>query len=170
MQGNFDFFVVYTEVSIAFVAFATIVATLRQAFGGGLTPLKYLLFRFFVEIGFIYVIVAIAPIALVNILTSELQVWRILTYMILVTIALGLPFYIYRRIKTKAPIPLISRLVMIGYGISLILMITTATELFWLPSLATTSYMLIWGLVSNIAIFLYFLGTFIEHYDIDAED
>ncbi len=170
MQINFDFFVVYAEVSIAFVAFATIVATLRQAFGGGLTPLQYLLFRYFVEVGFIYVIVAIVPIALLNILTSELQVWRISTYMILVANVVCLPFYIYRRIKTQAPIPLISRLVMIGYGVSLFLMIMTATELFWLPSLATTTFVLIWGLVSNIAIFLYFLGTFVEHYDFDPKD
>ena len=73
-----------------------------------------------------------------------------------------MPFYIHRRIKIKERIPWISLLVMVGYGISIIAMIATATELFWLPSLATTTYFLVWGLISNIAIFVYFLGTFVE--------
>ncbi len=147
---------------MAFIAFATIVATLRQAFGGHLTRLQILLFHFFVEVGFIHLMIAIAPIALLTILTSEVQVWRISTHAILILTGLYLPFYIRRRIKIEERIPRISLLVMVGYGIFIIAMIATATELFWLPSLATTTYFLVWGLISNIAIFVYFLGTFVE--------
>ncbi len=161
MQSNLDFLVLYAEITMAFVAFAAIVATLRQAFGGHLTRLQNLLFHFFVEVGFLHLVIAIAPIALLTILTSEVQVWRLSTYTILISTGLYLPFYIRRRIKTEERIPWLSRLVMIGYGISIIAMIATATELYWLPSLATTTYFLVWGLISNIAIFVYFLGTFV---------
>jgi len=162
MQSNLDFLVLYAEITMAFIAFATIVATLRQAFGGHLTRLQNLLFHFFVEVGFLHLTMAIVPIALLTILTSEMQVWRLSTYTILILTALYLPFYIRRRKKIKERIPWVSLLVMIGYGISIILMIVTATEWFWSPSLATTTYFLVWGLLSNIAIFVYFLGTFVE--------
>ncbi len=162
MQSNLDFLVLYAEITMAFIAFATIVATLRQAFGGHLTRLQNLLFHFFVEVGFLHLIIAIAPIALLTILTSEVQVWRLSTYMILILTGLYLPFYIRRRIKIEERIPWISLLVMVGYGIFIIAMVATATELFWLPSLATTTYFLVWGLISNIAMFIYFLGTFLE--------
>ncbi len=170
MQSNLDFLVLYAEITMAFVAFATIVATLRQAFGGHLTRLQNLLFHFFVEVGFLHLVTAIAPIALLTILTSEVQVWRLSTYMILILTGLYLPFYIRRRIKIEERIPWISLVVMVGYGISIIAMIATATELFWLPSLATTTYFLAWALISNIAIFVYFLGTFIELYKTDSDD
>ena len=170
MQSNLDFLVLYAEITMAFVAFATIVATLRQAFGGYLTRLQNLLFRFFVEVGFLGLIMALVPIALSTTLTSELQVWRVSTFAILALTAMYLPFYIRRRKKLEERIPWISLLVMVGYGISIIVMITTATELFWLPSLATTTYFLAWALISNIAIFVYFLGTFIELHETDSDD
>ena len=169
MQPNLDFLVLYAEIAIAFVAFATIVATLRQAFGGHLTPLQYLLFRFFVETGFLHLTMAIIPIALLTTLTSELQVWRLSTYAILILTGSYLPFYIHRRRKIEERIPWVSLVVMVGYGISIIVMIATATEWFWLPSLATTTYFLVWGLLSNIAIFIYFLGTFVETAKTDPE-
>lgn len=162
MQPNLDFLVLYAEITMAFVAFSTIVATLRQAFGGQLTRLQILLFHFFVEVGFLHLIIAIVPIALLSVLASELQAWRLSTYTILIVTGLYLPFYIRRRIKINEPIPWISLLVMIGYGVSIIGMIATATELFWLPSLATTTYFLVWGLLSNVAIFVYFLRTFVK--------
>ena len=70
MQSNLDFLVLYAEITMAFVAFSTIVATLRQAFGGHLTRLQNLLFHFFVEVGFLHLMTAIVPIALLTILTS----------------------------------------------------------------------------------------------------
>ena len=101
MQSNLDYLVLHAEITMAFVAFATIVATLRQAFGGYLTRLQNLLFRFFVEVGFLGVIMALVPIALFTTLTSELQVWRISTYAILTLTGLYLPFYLRRRIRIE---------------------------------------------------------------------
>ena len=135
MQSNLDYLVLHVEITMAFVAFATIVATLRQAFSGYLARLQNLLFRFFVEVGFLGVIMALVPIVLSTILPSELQVWRVSTYAILALTGMYLPLYIRRRKKIEERIPWISLVVMVGYGISIIIMIATATELFWLPSL-----------------------------------
>ena len=162
MQSNLDFLALYSEVVMAFVAFATIVATLRQAFVGHLTQLQNLLVRFFVWIGFLNLVMALLPIALSTTLSDELLVWRISTYTLLGLTALYLPLYVYRRRKINAPIPLVSLFVMIGYGIALIGIVVTATEIFWPPSLATTTYFLMWGFFSNIAVFVYFLGTFVD--------
>lgn len=162
-----DFLVIYAEISMAFVAFATIVATLRQALGKPLTPLQNQLLRFFVEIGFLLLFQAMIPIALLSIWADEADVWLLSTYTILATAALYLPFYIHRRRKIGTNIPLVSRLVMYGYGIVIVATVLTATGRFWEPSLATTTYFLLWGLFSNIVIFVYFLGTFVE---IDRED
>ncbi len=162
MNINIEFLILYCEVTIAFVAFATIVATLRQAFGARFTPLNYVLFRFYVEGGLLHLILAIFPIALSTIMTSEIQLWRLSTYAIIIVISTYLPFYIHRRRKVDAKIPWVSLVVMVGYCIAIIVMIVTATELFWMPSLLSTTYFLVWGLLSNIAIFVYFLGTFVE--------
>ena len=40
MQSNLDYLVLHVEITMAFVAFATIVATLRQAFSGYLARLQ----------------------------------------------------------------------------------------------------------------------------------
>ena len=162
MQPNIDFLILYTEITMAFIAFATIVATLRQSFGKRLTPLQNLLFHFFVEVGFLLLLNAIIPIALLSIWPVRVEVWLLSTYAILLTVGLYLPFYIRRRRKIDAPVPPLSRLVMVGYGVVIIMMILTATPWFWPPSLATTTYFLLWGLISNIAIFVYFIGTFVE--------
>ncbi len=162
MQPNMDFLVLYAEITMAFIAFVTIVATLRQSFGGRLTPLQMRLFRFFAEAGFLHLVNAIIPIALSSIRPVGVEIWLVSTYVILLGAGSYMTFYIHRRRKIKTPLPLLSRLVIVGYGVAIIMMILTATQWFWAPSLATTTYYLLWGLLSNIALFLYFVGTFVE--------
>ena len=60
------------------------------------------------------------------------------------------------------PIPMISRVVMVGYGLGLLGLLITATEIFWRPSLASTTAFLFWGFVSNVCVFIYFLGTYVD--------
>jgi hypothetical protein len=147
---------------MAFIAFSTIVATLRQSFGGHLSPLQNLLFRFYVEVGFLQLLLAFIPIALLEYWPDEQQVWMFSTYSILVMAGLYMPFYLTRRRNIDANVPLVSKVVMVGYAIAVVAMIMTATKLFWKPSIATTIYFLLWALASNIAVFLYFLSTFVE--------
>lgn len=167
--GSMNFLLVYVQLMMAFIAFSTIVATLRQAFGGRLSPLQNLLFRFYVEAGFMQLLLAIIPIALIEHWPSQQDVWLLSTYSILVLTALYLPFYVNRRRNIDVHVPLVSKMVMIGYGIAVAAMIVTAVELFWKPSLATTTYFLLWGLASNVVIFVYFLGTFVEVDDANAD-
>ena len=58
-MDNIDFIFALLQTYVAFIAFATIVATLRQSFGTPLTPFQYILFRFFVESGLLHVILSI---------------------------------------------------------------------------------------------------------------
>ena len=165
METNIEFLYLYTEVTIAFVAFATIVATLRQAFGNRLTPFQYLIFRMFVEVGLLLVFMAMIPVAIFHLFSDELIVWRVSTYLIIVSILIELPFHIRRRIRLSLPISNMSttsRCVLVGWGISLLLMILTATETLWIPSIYTTTGFLIWGMIATAILFAEFLGDYIE--------
>ncbi|MFN3232500.1 MAG: hypothetical protein ACE363_10115 [Alphaproteobacteria bacterium] len=162
MPTDIEFLVLFAEVSVAFVAFTTIVATLRQSMMGALRPLQYLLFRFFVDVGLMHFLVALIPVGLFYILEDEVNVWRITSYFILVFTACYMPNYLARRRRIDAPVPLVSLMTMVGYGVVLLIMVITVTEWFWLPSLATTTIFLLWGMCSNVAIFALFLGSFVS--------
>lgn len=157
-----NFLFVYTQLMMAFIAFSTIVATLRQAFGGRLTPLQNLLFRFYVEAGFLQLLMAIIPMGLLETWPNQDEVWMFSSYSILVATALYFPVYINRRRNIDAKVPAVSKFVMVGYAIAVLAMLVTTTQAFWKPSLATTVSFLIWGLASNIVIFLHFLDLFVE--------
>ncbi len=120
MQPNMDFLVLYAEITMAFIAFASIVATLRQSFGGRLTPLQIRLFRFFAEAGFLHLVNAIIPIALLSIWPVGVEIWLVSTYVILISAGSYMPYYIHRRRKVKTPLPLLSRLVIVGFQVLLI--------------------------------------------------
>jgi hypothetical protein len=45
-----------------------------------------------------------------------------------------------------------------GYGIDITVLVMTITELFWLPSQATFTAHLSWGLAANMAVFTVVLG------------
>jgi len=157
-----DFLILYAEIMMAFVAFATIVATLRQAFGKQLSPFQTLLFRLFVEVGLLFVIAAMIPIAMIETGSAERDVWLVSTLYNLIASAIYLPYYLMRRRKVESTTPLVSRLVQAGYGIAIILLLATIAPWFWSPSLTTTIYFLLWGLISNIAMFMSFIGSFVE--------
>ena len=161
MDANTDFLILFAEVSIAFVAFTTIVATLRQTISGALRPLQYLLFRFFVDVGLMHFLVALIPVGLMYIVPDETDVWRITNYFILVFTVFYMPNYIARRRRIDAPVPLLSLTVMVGYTIFVLMTVITATEIFWPPSLTTTTLFLLWRMGSNAAIFGLFLGSFV---------
>ncbi len=73
-----------------------------------------------------------------------------------------MPLYIRRRIKAKAPVPLISLMVMIGYGIVLLGLVFTATELVWAPSMPTIIAFVSYGMGSSCLIFVMMLGQFLK--------
>ncbi len=103
MEQNLDTLTVLAEVTIAFVAFAAIVATLKRTFGENLSPFQKLLIHFFTETGMMGVSVALLPLVLAGFWQDELPVAR---YTILCTLAVSFAYlisYIRRRTKIQAP-------------------------------------------------------------------
>lgn len=157
-----DFLTLYTEVCLAWVAFAAIVATLRQALGGYFTPLQYVMFRFFVECSLIHFMTALSSVAFLAVLNNEPLAWRATSLLTLTGILFFLPFHIRRRIRLGAPMPLISRITAVGYIAFFIILILALTEIWWKPSLALIAALFIYGMVTNTLIFIQFLGSFVE--------
>jgi len=119
----------------------------------------------FVEVGLLLVFMAMIPVAIFYLFSDELIVWRVSTYLIIFSILIELPFHIRRRIRLSLPISNMSttsRCVLVGWGISLLLMILTATETLWIPSIYTTTGFLIWGMIATAILFAEFLGDYIE--------
>jgi hypothetical protein len=168
METNTSFLELYAGLVMAFIAFATIVATLRQTAGGGVTPPQNLLVHFYMESGFLHLVVAIAALALLTVLPHDL-VWRIINYATLASIVCYMPYYLTRRRKINAPVPLVTVLVILGYVAMAILTIVVATELIWVPSLATVTIFMVWALIADIIVFVYYLSTFVERTEAESE-
>jgi len=162
MEPNVGALPIIAEVGIGFVGFSTIVAVLQQTFGRQFTEFQILLVHFYIETGLLNVALTIFPIALFSFFDNEPFVWRVSIYTILIMTACYLPAYIRRRRKAHAPNPVISWIVIIGYGVSGVLLILTLTEVYWEPSLAVTTAYLFWAFCSSAVIFVYFLGSFLR--------
>ena len=169
VETNIDALYLYVEVFIAFVAFATIVATIKQAFGKKLTVLQYLLFRFFVEVGFLHVVMTLLSISLFEVLADDTEAWRYSTYSIIGIVCFYFVFYFKRRraMGLKATLPTSSKIVSLGYVLFILFLMVTVTGQYWQASLATTLAYLLWAIVSNMIIFVQFIGTFLE---VDLEE
>jgi len=162
MDHQFDTLILLAEITVAFVAFSAIVASLRVTLGNKLSPYEKLLVHFFTESGMLTASVAILPLVLWNIWPDE---ERVATYTIgyaLVISGLYLIFYIRRRLRVRAPVPLPSLLNMIGYGVWLVVMAGTLLEIIFKPSLAFVSALVLWSLFSSFLLFAYFLSGFID--------
>ncbi len=162
MEPNVGALPIIAEVGIGFVGFSTIVAVLQQSFGRPFTPFQILLVHFYIETGFLNVLLAILPVALFSLFDSEVLVWQVSIFVTLFLTCLYLPIYVRRRRKAHAPNPFISWSVIIGYGFSTILLILTLTEVFWQPSVAVVTTYLLWAFSSSAVIFVYFLSSFLK--------
>ena len=164
VETSIDTLYLYVEVFIAFVAFATIVATIKQAFDNKLTVLQYLLFRFFVENGFLHVVLTLLTISLFDVLADKNEAWRYSTYAIIGVVFFYFIFYFKRRrtIGLKTAFPTSSKIVTLGYVFFILFLIATGTGLYWPASLGTTLAYLLWAIVSNMIVFVQFIGTFLE--------
>lgn len=160
---------ILAEVTIAFVAFSAIVASLRVTLGKKLTKFQNLLVHFFTESGMLAVSVALLPLVLSGFLQDELIVARYTIVYTIVATATYLSYYIRRRLRIGAPTPLPSLIVMIGYGIWMAVMAVTLTEIFWQPSLAIVAAVCLWALCSGAVVFVSFLATFVDREDEASE-
>ena len=162
MEPNVGALPIIAEVGIGFVGFSTIVAVLQQSFGKAFSAFQILLVHFYIETGLLNVAMAILPVALFSYFDSELLVWRVSILTTLLITSVYAPIYVRRRMKVHAPNPIISWIVIIGYGGSNVLLILTLTEVFWQPSLAVITAYLFWAFCSSAVIFVYFLSSFLK--------
>jgi len=161
MQTNLDTLTVLAEVTIAFVAFAAIVATLRRTFGEQLSPFQRLLIRWFIESGMLAVSIQLLPLVLAGFWQNELIIARYSIFYTLIVSLAYLIYYIRRRIIIKAPTPLASLLVMIGSAIWLLVLAMAGAGIVLQPSLAIVVAYSFWVLMSAAIIFVTFLATFV---------
>jgi hypothetical protein len=169
MVPNLDILYLYVEVIIAFVAFAAIIATLRQSFGNKLTALQYILVRWIIEVSLLLVFVAFSTIVINTVMEDAETAWRYSTFLIIFAIPAYLFSYLRRRAKLNLAMPLSSKLVSVGYFLSVLFLITTLTGLTLEPSLKTVMVYLTWGLASLLIVFLQFLSLFIDWENSDDE-
>ena len=162
MEQDFNTLTILAEINIGFVAFAAIVASLRVTFGKKLTPFQSLLVHFFTETGLLNISIALLPLVLWGFWPDEMIIAFYATLYVFLSATIYMGFYIRRRIRIKAPTPLPSLLVMIGYGIWLTFFAATLTGIFGQPSLAPIAAFCFWGLISGAVIFVSFLATFVE--------
>lgn len=168
MDTNLDTLATLAEVTIAFVAFAAIVATLRRTFGAQLSPFQQLLIRWFIETGMLAVSIQLLPLVLAGFWQNESTIARYsIIYSLVVSFAY-LIYYIRRRIMIKAPTPLASLLVMIGTAIWLLVLLSAGVGIFLPPSLAIVMAYSFWVLLSGAIVFVTFLATFVFDEDPSA--
>ncbi len=162
MDHNIDTLIILAEVTIAFVAFAAIVASLRVTLGEQLSPFQQLLVHFFTEVGLLAVSVMLLPLVLAGFWQDELAIARITVIYAIVASSTYLVHYIRRRIKIKARTPFHSLVVMIGYGVWIPVLAVTAIGSYWPPSLAIVALYGYWALFSCALIFTAFLASFVQ--------
>lgn len=168
METSVNTLTILAEVTTAFVAFAAIIASLRVTFGEELSPFQRLLIHFFIESGLITVTLELLPLVLAGFWQDEVIVARLSAVYAILACSTYLAFYIRRRIRIRAPTPLPSLFVMMGYGIWLPLLAMTGMGSYWQPSLAIIAAFCFWSLSSSVLIFISFLANFVQAEHSDA--
>ena len=162
METSLSTLTILAEVTIGFVAFATIVASLRVTLGEELTPFQKLLVQFFTVSGMFTVSVVLLPLVLAGFWQDEVLVARYTVFYALTFSSVYLVYHVRRRLDIKAPTPLPSLFVMIGTGIWLPLLAITGTGMYWQPSLAIIAAYGFWALFGGVVIFVAFLAAFVH--------
>ena len=165
-----EFMILYTEVCLAWVAFAAIVATLRQALGGFFTPLQYVMFRYFVECSLMYFMTSLSTVAFLGAMADEQSAWQASAALSLIGLVLYFPFHIHRRVRLGVPMPLVSKVTTFGYLVLFVVLLSALAELWWKPSLGIMAATFIFGMATNTLIFMQFLGSFVEVKDGSTAD
>ena len=162
MELGLEALYLYVEVVIAFVAFAAIVATLRQSFGNKLTSLQYILFRWFVEVALLLVFVSFTVIVLAAIIEPKALAWRYSTLFIVIAIPLYLFSYLRRRAQLGLTMPTSSKLVSLGYACASLFLISTLFGWTGPPSIDSILIFFTWSLGCLFIVFIQFLSLFID--------
>jgi hypothetical protein len=162
MDTDFQTLIVLAEVLIAFVAFSAIVASLKLTIGRELSAFQRLLIHFFVESGMIATMIALMPMVLWGFIPDERLVTQITGGISVVLVVAYLAWYLRRRIAIKAPTPIVSAAIIVGWCLWTPILLAVVAGYLWEPRLVMLEATAFGGLVGGGAIFASFLRTFID--------
>ena len=118
MNSEIDVLSILAEVTIAFVAFSTIVATIKLSIGGELTPYQRILIHYFTESSMLMLsILLLALVLIARYPNQEIFVATVVLRFSFFTMAGYLFWYLRRRTRLKIPTAPISLVVIVGYFI-----------------------------------------------------
>jgi hypothetical protein len=165
METSLQTLSVLAGITIAFVTFATIIATLRRTFGERLSLFQRLLVRWFTEVGMLTVSIELLPLVLAGFSQNEVIVAKFsIFYALLVTFAY-MVYYVRQRIRIKAPTPLTSMFVMIGCAVWIVVLAMAGAGIVLEPKLAIVAAYSFWLLIAASLVFVTFLAAFVfEHH------
>ena len=130
MESDIDALSILAEVTIAFVAFVTIVASIKLSLGDALTAHQRLVIHYFTESNMISISILLLTIVLIRWLPGRtVLVSTISCVYAFVATALYLAWYMKRRIAIGAPRPIVSMLVIFGYFVMIVLLGITISGL-----------------------------------------
>ena len=161
MEYDTSAIILLAEISIAFVAFAVIVASIRVSYGAKLEPFDLLLVHFFTESGMLATSIAVFPLVLLQFFSDELLVATVATWYSFLMLVIYLFYYLRRRLRIEAPTPILSLTNILVWLSWVVILGVTLTEQFWMPSLAIITAMVSWGICSGALIFMSFLSKFL---------
>jgi hypothetical protein len=162
MESSFSTLSLLAEILTAFVTFAAIVGTLRVGFGTALPEFQKLLIQFFVVSGMIGVSIVVMPLILAEFLNDERAITQYSILYAFTCSGLYLAGYLRQRFRIHAPTPVVSAIVIIGYFIWLPILALIAGGLIFEPTLGVIAAFGFWGLLSSLAVFVYFLNDFVN--------
>ncbi len=162
MDTDFQTLIVLAEVLIAFVAFAAIVASIRLTVGRDLPPFQRLLIHFFIESGMIGTFIALLPMVLWSFFPDERLVVQVSGTITVVLAASYLAWYLKRRIAIKAPTPIASAAIILGWFLWIPILAAVLSGYLWEPTLAMLEATSLLVLVGGGVIFVTFLRTFLD--------
>lgn len=163
MSNSINTLTLLAEITIAFVAFATITASIKLSIGDELSAYQRLVIHYFTESAMISISVALLALLLLDFFPQgEVFVSTIVCAYAFVIGSLYLLWYMKRRIRIQAPTPLTSALVIASYVVLMFLLAITISGMAWEPSLEIVSAICVTNLVGASVIFVSFLSVFID--------
>jgi len=169
LQHEIDTLILLVEVIVAFVAFSSIVASVKMTMGKAVTPHQQLLVHFFTESGMLAASVCLLPLVLLGFIEDIVLLTRLTCAYTLVAVSLYLAWYLRRRFRIKAPTPLGSAFVIIGWVIWVPILLTTAAGKIWAQDLAVIVALGFWSISGSTIIFVTFLATFVDDASVELE-
>ncbi len=113
--------------------------------------------------------ITLVSIGLHETLREESDAYRITVIIMLISIAVYLPFHIRRRISLGVSLPLVSLVTIIGYAVLMVLLLLSLFDMWIKPTLGIIAATMIYSLGANTLIFVQFLGSFVEVKDVEVK-